>query len=61
MGPIGRMTPWSRLQLRTCTAPVSGVSPWASSHPDGLEKVAEDKEFIYGLDLKHLDEMRKGR
>ncbi len=22
------------------------VSPFASSHPDGLEKVAEDKEFI---------------
>jgi hypothetical protein len=22
---------------------------------------AEDKEFIYGLDIKHLDEMRKGR
>jgi uncharacterized membrane protein YedE/YeeE len=22
-------------------------SPWASSHPDGLEKVAEDKEFVH--------------
>lgn len=26
-----------------------------------LKHYAEDKEFIYGLDLKHLDEMRKGR
>jgi hypothetical protein len=25
---------------------VALFSPWASSHPDGLEKVAEDKEFI---------------
>jgi len=25
---------------------VTLFSPWASSHPDGLEKVAEDKEFI---------------
>jgi hypothetical protein len=25
---------------------VALVSPWASSHPDGLEKVAEDEEFI---------------
>jgi len=24
---------------------VALFSPWASSHPDGLEKVAEDKEF----------------
>jgi hypothetical protein len=23
------------------------ISPFASSHPDGLEKVAEDKEFIH--------------
>ncbi len=23
------------------------VSPFASSHPDGLEKVAEDKEFLH--------------
>ncbi len=26
-----------------------------------LRNYAEDKAFIYGLDLKHLDEMRKGR
>jgi hypothetical protein len=25
---------------------VALFSPWASSHPDGLEKVAEEKEFI---------------
>jgi hypothetical protein len=25
---------------------VALFSPWASSHPDGLEKVAEDKEFL---------------
>jgi hypothetical protein len=25
---------------------VALFSPWASSHPDGLERVAEDKEFI---------------
>ncbi|MEZ4554107.1 MAG: PDGLE domain-containing protein [Dehalococcoidia bacterium] len=25
---------------------VTLFSPWASSHPDGLERVAEDKEFI---------------
>jgi hypothetical protein len=25
---------------------VALVSPWASSRPDGLERVAEDKEFI---------------
>lgn len=25
-----------------------------------LRHYAEDKEFIYGLDIKHLDEMRKG-
>jgi hypothetical protein len=29
-------------------------SPWASSHPDGLEKVAEDKEF-----LDHAEESPK--
>lgn len=26
-----------------------------------LRHYAEDKNFIYGLDIKHLDEMRKGR
>ena len=26
-----------------------------------LRHYAEDKEFIYGLDIKNLDEMRKGR
>jgi hypothetical protein len=25
---------------------VALLSPWASAHPDGLERVAEDKEFI---------------
>jgi hypothetical protein len=25
---------------------VAFFSPWASSHPDGLERVAEDKEFL---------------
>jgi len=25
---------------------VALFSPWASSHPDGLERVAEDKEFL---------------
>ena len=25
-----------------------------------LRHYADDKEFIYGLDIKHLDEMRKG-
>ncbi len=25
---------------------VTLFSPWASSHPDGLEKVAEEKQFI---------------
>ena len=27
-------------------AGVALASPWASSHPDGLERVAEDEEFI---------------
>jgi ABC-type xylose transport system permease subunit len=26
-----------------------------------LRHYAEDKKFIYSLDIKHLDEMRKGR
>jgi hypothetical protein len=26
-----------------------------------VKNYAADKEFIYGLDIKHLDEMRKGR
>jgi hypothetical protein len=26
-----------------------------------VKHYAEDKQFIYGLDIKHLDEMRKGR
>lgn len=26
-----------------------------------VKHYAEDKEFIYGLDIKHLDEMKKGR
>lgn len=26
-----------------------------------LRNYGEDKDFIYGLDIKHLDEMRKGR
>jgi hypothetical protein len=30
---------------------VTLFSPWSSPHPDGLEKVAEDKEF-----LEHADE-----
>jgi hypothetical protein len=25
-----------------------------------VKNYAEDKDFIYGLDIKHLDEMRKG-
>ena len=26
---------------------VALFSPWASSHPDGLERVAEDEEFLH--------------
>lgn len=26
-----------------------------------VKHYAEDKHFIYGLDIKHLDEMRRGR
>jgi hypothetical protein len=26
-----------------------------------VRNYSEDKQFIYGLDIKHLDEMRKGR
>jgi cobalt/nickel transport protein len=32
--------------LAICVALVLMVAPWASSSPDGLEKVAEDKGFI---------------
>jgi cobalt/nickel transport protein len=32
--------------LAICVALVLMVAPWASSSPDGLEKVAEDKGFL---------------
>ena len=38
-------TKWWLIALLVCLAVVS-FSPLASSSPDGLERVAEDKEFI---------------
>ncbi|MBD2872838.1 PDGLE domain-containing protein [Paenibacillus arenilitoris] len=29
------------------------LSPWASSHPDGLERVAEDYEFLHRAEAVH--------
>jgi len=38
-------TKWWLIALLVCLA-VAGLSPLASSSPDGLERVAEDKGFI---------------
>jgi cobalt/nickel transport protein len=32
--------------LLLCSALALGISPWASSLPDGLEKVAQDQKFL---------------
>jgi cobalt/nickel transport protein len=32
--------------LLLCSALALGISPWASSSPDGLEKVAQDQKFL---------------
>jgi hypothetical protein len=34
---------------------VALFSPWASSHPDGLERVAEDEEFLDTAEGPHYE------